>query len=409
MTIGIDIRVLARGTRTGIEEYVLNLLPRLLALDPPDGEAGKNIKYKLFYNAFKKIKLDYPWLNLPNVDLCESKIPNRVLDFFSQLFKWPKINKFLGDIDIFFSPHFLPVSLPKNCKRVITFHDLSFEHHPHFFSQSRKLWHFLTFPKSQAKKADKILADSESTKEDLVDIYKVNPKKIEVIYLGISEDFRPVEKDNLKLTKVRKKYKLPENFILYFGTIEPRKNLILLINAFEILKEKFLAPTDKISWKGFEGAVRRKENIFTDLRLVIAGTKGWLYKDILDKVNNSQFKDDIIFTGLINDKDKPYLYNLASAFVYPSFFEGFGFPPLEAMACGVPTIVSNTSSLSEAVGDGAIMIDPYNADELSFAIRRVLEDNELRENLIKKGLKQAKKFNWEKTAQKVLDVFYKLK
>jgi len=409
MTIGIDIRVLARGTRTGIEEYVLNLLPRLLELDLPTGRQATEIKYKLFYNAFKKVKLDYPWLKLSNVELCESKIPNRALDFFSQFFKWPKINKFLGDIDIFFSPHFLPVSLPKNCKRVITFHDLSFEHHPHFFSQSRKLWHFLTFPKSQAKKADKILADSESTKEDLVDIYKVNPKKIDVIYLGISEDFRPVEKDNLKLTKVRKKYRLPESFILYFGTIEPRKNLILLINAFEILKEKFLAPVDKISWKGFEGAVRRKENIFTDLRLVIAGTKGWLYKDILDKVNNSQFKDDIIFTGLIDDKDKPYLYNLASAFVYPSFFEGFGFPPLEAMACGVPTIVSNTSSLSEAVGDGAIMIDPYNADELSFAIRRVLEDHELRENLIKKGLKQAKKFNWEKTAQKVLDVFYKLK
>lgn len=401
MTIGIDIRVLARGTRTGIEEYVLNLLPRLLPLDP-------TIKYKLFYNAFKKVKLDYPWLNLPNVKLCESKIPNRALDFFSQVFKYPKINKFLGDIDIFFSPHFLPVSLSKNCRRVITFHDLSFKHHPHFFSQSRKLWHFLTFPKSQAKKADKIFADSESTKEDLVDIYKINPKKIEVIYLGISEDFRPVEKNNLKLIKVRKKYKLPENFVLYFGTIEPRKNLILLISAFEILKEKFLAPGAKISWKGLEGTVSRKENIFTDLKLVIAGVKGWLYKDILNKVNNSKFKNDIIFTGLIDDKDKPYLYNLASAFVYPSFFEGFGFPPLEAMACGVPTIVSNASSLSEVVGSGAIMIDPYNIDELSFAIIRVLEDNELRENLIKKGLKQAKKFNWDTTAEEVLKSFKKL-
>ena len=125
MTIGIDIRVLAKGTRTGIEEYVLNLLPRLLPLD-------KKIKYKLFYNAFRKIKLDYPWLNLPNVELKESRIPNRFLDFFSQIFRRPTIDKFLGKIDIFFSPHFLPVSLPEDCKRVITFHDLSFCHHHQF-------------------------------------------------------------------------------------------------------------------------------------------------------------------------------------------------------------------------------------------------------------------------------------
>ena len=372
MNIGIDIRVLARGTRTGIEEYVLNLLPRLLPLD-------QNIKYKLFYNAFRKTKLDYSWLKLSNVELREFKFPNRVLDSCVQIFKWPKINKFLGDIDIFFSPHFLPVALPKNCKRVITFHDLSFKHHPQFFSSSRKAWHFLTFPKSQAKKADKIITDSQSTKEDLVKIYKINPDKIEVIYLGVSKDFRPI-----KTAKVKEKYKLPRNFILYFGTIEPRKNLILLIKAFEALKNKFLIP---------------------DLKLVIAGAKGWLYKDIFEIVANSRCKKDVIFTGVVDEKDKPYLYSSADVFVYPSFFEGFGFPPLEAMACGVPTIVSNTSSLSEVVGNGAIMIDPYNVDELAFAIRKVLEDKELRDDLIKKGLKQAKKFYWDKTAKEVLEAF----
>lgn len=403
LSIGIDIRVLARGTRTGIEEYVLNLLPRILALN-------QNIKYKLFYNAFKKVKLDCSWLKLPNVELREFKMPNRFLDFFSQVFNWPKINKFLDDIDIFFSPHFLPVSLQPTCKRIITFHDLSFCHHRQFFSPSRKLWHFLTFPKSQAKKADKIIADSQSTKEDLVKIYKINPEKIEVVYLGISEDFKPRQKDNPQFVRVRRKYNLPESFILYFGTIEPRKNLTSAIKAFEFLKEKSINPDLETTWRGFEGiVVGKKENIFTDLKLVIAGARGWLYKDIFKAVKNSKYKKDIIFSGIIEDKDKSYLYNLAEVFVYPSFFEGFGFPPLEAMACGVPTIVSNTSSLPEAVGNGAIMVDPYNVDELAYAIRKVLEDKDLRENLIKKGLKQAKKFNWDKTAKKVLEVFYQVR
>lgn len=403
MTIGIDIRVLAKGTRTGIEEYVLNLLPRLLALD-------KNIKYKLFYNAFKKIKLDYSWLGLPNVELCESKIPNRILDFFSQIFKRPKINKFLGDIDIFFSPHFLPVSLPPKCKHVITFHDLSFEHHAQFFSPPRKLWHFLTFPKQQARKADEIITDSQSTKEDLVKIYKINPDRIAVIYLGISKDLKPIETANPRFHEIGIKYNLPEKFVLYFGTIEPRKNLISIIKAFELAKDRFLNPDLETSWRGFEGIiVEQKKGAFSDLKLVIAGARGWLYRGIFRAAKNSKYKKDIIFTGLIEDKDKPYLYNLAKAFVYPSFFEGFGFPPLEAMACGIPTIVSNASSLSEIVGDGAIMIDPYNVDELSYAIKKVLEDEDLRNELVKKGLKQAKKFDWDKTAREVLEVFKKLK
>lgn len=360
LSIGIDIRVLARGTRTGIEEYVLNLLPCLLPLD-------RNIQYKLFYNAFHKVKLDYSWFKLPNVELKEFKFPNRVLD----LFRWPKIDKFLGDIDIFFSPHFLPIALPKNCKRVITFHDLSFKHHPEFFSGSRKLWHWLTFPESQAKKTDKIITDSQSTKEDLVKIYGIEPEKIRVIYLGISENFKQVKSNK-------------EKSILYFGTIEPRKNIAAVIKAFEVLK-----------------------NDFKDLKLTIAGAKGWLYKDIFKQVE--KFRKDIIFTGVIDDKDKPRLYNSAGVFVYPSFFEGFGFPPLEAMACGVPTIVSNTSSLSEVVGNGAIMIDPYNVDELVLTIGNVLEDKDLRNDLITKGLKQAKKFDWNKTAKQILDIFYKLK
>ncbi len=403
MTIGIDIRVLAKGTKTGIEEYTSNLLSFLLPLD-------KQIKYKLFYNAFNKVKLDYPWLEFDNVELREFKFPNRFLDFLTLSLKRPTVDKFLGPIDIFFSPHFLPASVLKKSKRVITIHDLSFKHHSQFFSFSRKLWHFLTFPEKQVKKADRIITDSFSTKEDLVKIYGIEPERIDVIYLGIGPEFKPKIKNGPKLKEVKDKYALPDNFVLYFGTIEPRKNLILLIKAFENLKEKFLKPDLETSWAGLEGyATGQKKEIFNDLKLVIAGARGWLYKDILEQVKKSKFKKDIVFTGIINNKDKPYLYNLADVFVYPSFFEGFGFPPLEAMACGAPTIVSNTSSLPEVVGDGAIMIDPYNADELAFAMRRILEDENLRNNLVTKGLKQSKKFNWDKTAKQVLKVFKELK
>jgi len=402
LTIGIDIRVLAKGTRTGIEEYVLNLLPRLFTLD-------KKVKYKLFYNAFNKVKLDYSWLNLKNVELKEFKFPNRCLDFFTQLFKKPKIDKLLGEIDIFFSPHFLPISLSKRCKRVITFHDLSFEHYPQFFSFSRKIWHFLTFPKQQARKADKIITDSFSTKEDLVKIYKVEPEKIKVIYLGVDERFKPLSKNLPQIEKVRKKYNLPPEFILYFGTIEPRKNIISIIKAFEILKEKLFEYRFKIDWHGFEGIVMGKEkNIYKDLKLVIAGAKGWLYKKVFEKAKNSKYKKDIVFTGAIDDEDKSYLYNLAKVFVYPSFFEGFGFPPLEAMACGIPTIVSNTSSLPEVVGKGALMVDPHNTSELVLALEQILKNQNLEEVLRKEGIKQAQKFDWNKTAQELLSIFYEL-
>ncbi len=408
-TIGIDIRVLAKGTRTGIEEYVLNLLSFLLSLDQSASKQDKKIKYKLFYNGFRKVKLNYPWLNFSNVELKKSKIPNRILDFCMKLFNWPKIDKILNGVDIFFSPHFLPIALSKTCKRVITFHDISFKYHPQFFSKSRKLWHFLTFPKSQAQKADKIIVDSQSTKEDLIKIYKIDPEKIKVIYLGVSNNFKPI-KNTFKLNKVKQKYNLPDSFVLYFGTIEPRKNLKGLIKAFDNLKQKFIHSDLQTTWEGFEGVViGKKKNIFKDLKLVIAGEKGWLYKDIFEKAKNAKSKNDIIFTGFIEDQDKPYLYNLANIFVYPSFFEGFGFPPLEAMASGVPTIVSNTSSLPEVVGDGAIKIDPYKIEELTYAIRKVLEDSELRDDLIKKGIKQARKFDWNKTAKEVLKIFYKIK
>ena len=371
MKIGIDIRVLARGTRTGVEEYTINLLSNLLTFDP-------KINYQLFYNAYQKVDLNYPWISLPNVKLNDFKIPNRFFFISARYFNQPKIDKLLGNVDIYFNPHFFIAPVSQKCKKVVAFHDLSFEHYPEFFSWRKRIWQkFLMNAKREAQKADKIIAVSESTKSDLINFYKIEPNKIKVIYSGVGEQFKQINNNN-----IREKYNLPKKFILYFGTIEPRKNIIGLIKAFELLKDK-------------------------DCQLVIAGAKGWLYQDIFKVASKSKKRKNIIFTGFVEESDKPYLYNLSELFVYPSFFEGFGFPPLEAMACGIPTIVSTNSSLPEVVGKAALMVDATNIDELAWSIEIALSNKELRKRLIKDGLIQAKKFSWQKCAQETLSVLIK--
>jgi glycosyltransferase involved in cell wall biosynthesis len=404
MNIGIDIRILAKGTRTGVENYALNLLSCLLKKD-------KSIKYKLFCNGFKKPRIDYPWSKLSNVKIKTLRIPNRIFDLFLRFLKFPKIDTIVGGVDIFLSPHFLLLPVKKKTKTIVVFHDLSFVRFPEFFSFPKLLWHKFIYPKNQAKKADLIVAVSESTKDDLIDLYGVPREKVNVIYPAVGEEFKPIEKNDSGLQRVREKYNLPQSFILFFGTIEPRKNITALIEAFEKIKKQEINPPLEVRWDGFEGTVKsEKRNSFNfqDLKLVIAGNKGWLYGDIFEKIEESPYRKDIIVTGFIEEGDRPYLYNLAEMFVYPSFFEGFGFPPLEAMACGIPTAVSNKSSLPEVVGDGAIMFDPQNIDEIGFAIKEMFENKGLREILIERGLKRAKFFDWDKTAEKFLNLFGKL-
>ena len=382
MTIGIDIRVLARGARTGVEEYIINLLNFLLPLD-------KKIKYKLFYNAYRKAELNYPWANLDNVEIKKLRFPNRVLFFSNRWANQPKIDRLLKGIDVFFNPHFFIAPVSSNCKKVVTFHDLSFELYPEFFSRSKRIWQkILMNAKKEAQKADKIIAVSNSTKQDLIDFYKIPEEKIQVIYSGIEQKEKDTSSE--KILEIKKKYRLPDEFILYFGTIEPRKNLIGLIKAFEKLNTRYKTQD-------------------TRYKLVIAGEKGWLYKDVFKAARQSPFAPEIIFTGFVNSSDKPYLYSLASLFVYPSFYEGFGFPPLEAMACKTPTITSKFSSLPETVGKAAIMIDPYDIDEFACAMNLALKDENLREKLKKQGIEQVKKFNWQKCAQETLEVLKSLK
>ncbi len=377
MRVGVDIRLLARGTRSGVEEYTINLVSHLVRIAP-------DIRFKFFYNALKRERLSFPWVRRSNVEVRESSYPNRAFDVVARNFSFPKVDELLGGCEVFFSPHFFVAPVSANCKKIVVFHDLSFEYYPEFFSFSKRVWHHSTNPRKTAEEAGALIAVSESTKADLVACYGIDPEKIQVIYPGVNSSFSPVH-DKRVLRDIRAKYLLPESFILYFGTIEPRKNLVGLIKAFEELKSA-------------------SSKSAAQIKLVIAGSPGWLYKNIFREAQRSHFRDDIIFTGFVDEADKPYLYNLAKIFVYPSFFEGFGFPPLEAMACGIPTIVSHVTSLPEVVGNGAIMINPYIYGEITDAIQLLLEDEDLYHTFSRRGMEQARKFSWEDSAWKTLDV-----
>ncbi|MFA6160210.1 MAG: glycosyltransferase family 1 protein [Parcubacteria group bacterium] len=390
MKICIDIRCLAEGRRTGVEEYTRYLLGHLFSIDP------KN-EYVLFLNSWKKTKGNLSWLEkYPNVKVKKFNFPNKLLNLMFWYFGWPKIDRLVGGpasthgdasstrggVDLVFSPNIIFGNVSARTKSVITIHDLSFFRHSEYFSWKRKWWHIFINPKKICQTANKIIVVSNSTKNDLVGLYKIKPEKIIVIPSAVADNFCVINRNNGKLIKVKEKYNLPYKFILFFGTIEPRKNIVGLIRAFNLLQKQS-----------------------SEYKLVIAGEKGWMNEEINDEIANSPFREKIQIINCVPDEDKVYLYNLASLFVYPSFFEGFGFPPLEAMKCGVPVIVSNNSSLPEIVGDAGILIDPDKPDEIFLAMKEVLENSKLRNILIAKGLEKSREFDWKKTAQKTLKVF----
>jgi len=387
MRIGIDVRCLAEGRRTGVEEYTLNLLDNLFKLNQ------KN-QYILFFNSFSRSKVDFSWLEkYPNVQIKKFRIPNKILNFLFWYLHWPKIDLLIGGTDIFFLPNIAFGSFSRKTKVILTVHDLSFERYTETFSWKRKLWHVFVNPKKICQRADKLLAVSESSQKDLELIFQIDSKKIDLIYSGIGEKFKYLDRNNPHLIKIKEKYKLPYKFILYLGTIEPRKNISGIIKAFNYLQKN---------------AHSENHEELKKTKLVLAGHSGWLTKNIFKEIKNSQFKNDIFYLNFIPDEDKVYLYNLASLFIYPSFFEGFGFPPLESMSCEVPVISSHNSSLGEVVSEGGILIDPDRTDEIYHAMKQVLSSRELQETLRKSGKQQAKKFYWLKTAREFLRVIEKL-
>jgi len=371
--IAIDVRSLMEEKLTGVGEYTFNLLKSLFSIDQQN-------QYYLFYNKREPYLKHINCLCQDNVTLCEFTYPNKLLNACIKIFKRPFLDslilsKYNKKADVFFFPNINFLSISPIGKYIITAHDLSFKIFPYFYSLKRRIWHNSIDCRQIFKNAYKIIAVSENTKRDLIDLYNINPNKIKVIHSGVNINFSKDKKGQIK-----QKYNLPDKFILGLGTLEPRKNIESLIEAFALLKQKTNFPH----------------------KLVIAGAKGWKYNEIFNLIQKLKLENEIFFPGYIDIKDKPYIYNLADIFIYPSYYEGFGFPPLEAMACRTPVITSHTSSLTEICENTALFIDPYNINEIYWAIKEILSDNNLRANLIGKGSVQVQKFNWQQTAEKFL-------
>ncbi|MDA3840655.1 MAG: glycosyltransferase family 1 protein [Patescibacteria group bacterium] len=372
MKVGLDLRTLMNGSKSGIPGFTYSLVSNILRKDTQNDYFG-------FFNSYKNLRP--PSLG-ENIEIKELGYPNKILNPSLRFLNYPHLDKIIPS-DIFYMPHFNFNAFSENAYKIITVHDLSFLRYPEFFSYKNNLWHKFIQAKKTLKSFDKIVAISKNTKNDIVELLNIPEDKIEVIYSGIDSQYNALNTDELARSVLKQKYNLPDNFILSLGTIEPRKNIDSLIRAFDIFSEKS---------KG-------------DFFLVIAGGMGWKYKNVLKEYEKAKHKDKIIFLGFVDEEDKNELYNLASLFVFPSYYEGFGFPPLEAMRAGTPVISSANSSMIEILDDSAYFIDPYDINDLSNAILNVLNNEYLQRTLIDKGVENSQKFSWGKSSDGYISLF----
>ncbi len=290
-------------------------------------------------------------------------------------------DRFFPDARLFHATeHLLPPF--RHLPTVLTVHDLIFRHLPQHHKRLNRWYLNLAMP-LYVRRATHLIAVSEATRRDLMAAYGVPAEKITVIYEAADPRFGP--RDALEQQTIRANYGLPPAYFLYLGTIEPRKNLLRLLRAWEPLYLAGEAPP-----------------------LVIVGKRGWLSEPFFEAVERSPAREGLILTGYVLDDDLPALIAAATAFVFPSLYEGFGLPPLEAMACGTPVLCSDRSSLPEVVGDAALLFDPTDEEAIRAAMRRLLRDAALREALRRKGLEQAARFSWRRTAEETLRLYRRL-
>jgi glycosyltransferase involved in cell wall biosynthesis len=360
MRIGIDVKVL-REERRGVGHYLANIIEKFALIDQEDFfflYSPKPVKLKpltsdKWYYRFDKSNLPgFIWLN------------SRGCDFIRA-----------DNLQVFFEPYnILPFKIPSRIKQVVAVHDF-LAVHPHMLSHYGRLLHKLFFKKS-LNRAQHIIAMSEVIKQNLTNHFSIDPKKISVIYEGVSELFHPY--DQSEVLRFRQEADLSKPYLLTVATLEPCKNYPTLLKAFKRL------------------------NI--DFDLVIIGKKGWRHQEIFSLIRELKLTERVKIIGYVPQANLPLFYNGAELYVHPSWYEGFGLPVLEAMACGTPTIASNSSSLTEIGGNAVLYFNPNSIDELVFKIETLLADSELRKNLTRKGIERAKNFTWEKTAQKTLAV-----
>jgi glycosyltransferase involved in cell wall biosynthesis len=373
MRIAIDLRSLQTKNVSGVENYTSHLLEHLLALD-------KTNQYVFFYNALKAETPDHlSYVNATNV---RTRIPNKLFNFSIRAFGRPYLEKLTGDFDIVFLPNVNHVAHGPGKKTVITVHDLSPFIFPEFHSPKHRLWHAILNTKKVYEQADALISVSEFTKNDLISHFGIPEHKIHVVHPGVDHESLQSRVSQDELRHVRNVYGLPTNFLLFLSTLEPRKNVKGLIKAFE--------------------------QVNSDAHLLLVGKPGWKHKEIFSLINDSKKRKLISYLGYVNEADKPALISLAQAVVYPSFYEGFGFVPLEAMSLGTPVLTSQVSSIPEVVSNAALLINPYNHNDLVFAISEILSNENLRTKLISQGRAQAMRYQWDISAQKTLAVFEQL-
>lgn len=376
MKIGIDCRTILdpeHGEAAGVGHYTYHLVDHLLKIDEKD-------RFVLFFDR--------------NVgDAGKFKRKNVIIKFFPFL----QYKKFLPlayshllaaafvsreNLDVFHSPaSTIPLAYSKSA--IVTIHDLAIYHKPSWFP--KQIFATRVVVPSSLKKAKKIIAVSNHTKDDLIKFFNIPEEKIAVVYNGVEKTRRDIDKTKPDDRQaVKEKFDIRQNFILFIGTIQPRKNIDGLILAFDKL---------------------RGTKTFKNHQVVIAGKKGWDFKKTFDLVKKYGLTKKIVFIGYISKKDKIRLLKAASCFVFPSFYEGFGLSILEAQQQGTPVITSKLTSMPEVAGKGAFLVNPYNINEISRAMKKVLTCQELRRKLIEKGYQNVKKFSWEKCARKTLDVY----
>ncbi|MBM4429053.1 MAG: glycosyltransferase family 4 protein [Chloroflexi bacterium] len=362
MLIGIDASRATAPQRTGTENYSLFLIHALLQLDSAN-------RYRLYFNQPPE----------PGLFPAAANIEMRTMSF-PRLWTHVRLSweMALHPPDVLFVPaHVLPLVRPRRC--VVTVHDLGYLHYPQAHTRWAG-WYLRWSTAHNARVAAHLIADSKATKRDLIKHAHTAADKISVIYPGYDPSFAPVH-DTALLAAVRARYQLPESFALYVGTLQPRKNLVRLLEAFAVLVQQ------------------RRE-----VHLAIAGKKGWLYEGLFAQVEQLGLQQQVRFLGYVPQEDLPALLSAAQLFVLPSLYEGFGLPVLEAMACGVPVICSNVSSLPEVAGNAAILVNPLDTTELVQRLGLLLDDGHLRQDMSQRGLRQVQRFSWEKCAREILQL-----
>jgi len=360
----------------GVGQYVRSLVEAMLTQDTHN-------QYTFITSGHPTEEHPFPSAN--NAHGRSIGIPDRYLNILWYRWRIPLYaNYFTGPADIY---HGLDFGLPPisgKTHKIVTVYDLTFVEHPEAAVPSLVAYLNKVVPASVAA-ADVVAAISHATKQALIEHYKTPPEKIAVIPCGVAPHYQRVT-DPALLEGTRQKFALKHPFVLSVGTLEPRKNHKGLIQAFYETQQHKDGPA----------------------MLAIAGGKGWLYEETQQLVSELKLEDKVHFLGRVTEQELLTLYSLADVFAFPSFFEGFGIPPLEAMACGAPVITSSTSSLPEVAGDAALLIDPYDPHTIAEAINRILHDQPLREQLQQRGYQQVQRYTWSKAAEKMLSIYQQL-